>query len=296
MNRAERRAKEKEKKKETNKKVEAMAWLKSLPPAKQVLIDSLVKMEAKKENNNLIQAIDRCFSAAIIQEFENLEWTDVERIIDISADLMLNDAEKMKKLKDIFGGNYDMATKKINELGPEVENRIRELIAEGYNQKVSIKMLQEEFRDLSTAMLTNAFKKTKALVKDEQKAKDVANKIKDIMGEPEKEIENALEYIFEDEIVEQEVVKEEPKQEVEFEIVKEVRIVDLRGKFGEYHVEKNVVSVKDGDLAFSNSSEVKDWASKEREVIAKEIETLKSKMRNITDRENETIKVIEQFM
>ena len=296
MNRAERRAKEKEKKKETNKKVEAMAWLKSLPPAKQVLIDSLVKMEAKKENNNLIQAIDRCFSAAIIQEFENLEWTDVERIIDISADLMLNDAEKMKKLKDIFGGNYDMATKKINELGPEVENRIRELIAEGYNQKVSIKMLQEEFRDLSTAMLTNAFKKTKAIVKDEERAKDVVNKIKDIMGEPDKEIENALEYIFEDEIENNGVVKEETKQEVEFEIVKEVRIVDLRGKFGEYHVEKNVVSVKDGDLAFSNSSEVKDWASKEREVIAKEIETLKSKMKNITDRENETIKVIEQFI
>lgn len=157
-------------------------------------------------------------------------------------------------------------------------------------------MLQEEFRDLSTAMLTNAFKKTKAIVKDEERAKDVVNKIKDIMGEPDKEIEDALDYIFEDEIVEQEVVKEEPKQEVEFEIVKEVRIVDLRGKFGEYHVEKNVVSVKDGDLAFSNSSEVKDWASKEREVIAKEIETLKSKMKNITDRENETIKVIEQFM
>lgn len=296
MNRAERRAKEKEKKKETNKKVEAMAWLKSLPPAKQVLIDSLVKMEAKKENNNLIQAIDRCFRAAIIQEFENLEWTDVERIIDTSAELMINDAEKMKKLKESFGGSYDMAMKKIDKMGPEVEKRIRELINDGYNQKVSIKMLQEEFRDLSTAMLTNAFKKTKTLVKDEERAKDVANKIKDIMGEPDKEIENALEYIFEDEIVEQEVVKEEPKQEVEFEIVKEVRIVDLRGKFGEYHVEKNVVSVKDGDLAFSNSSEVKDWASKEREVIAKEIETLKSKMRNITDRENETIKVIEKFM
>ena len=296
MNRAERRAKEKEKKKETNKKVEAMAWLKSLPPAKQLLIDSLVKMEAKKENGALIQAIDRCFSAAIIQEFENLEWTDVERIIDISAELMLDDAKKMKKLKDSFGGNYDMATKKINELGPEVGKRIRELINDGYNQKVSIKMLQEEFRDLSTAMLTNAFKKTKAIVKDEQKAKDVANKIKDIMGEPEKEIENALEYIFEDEIENNGVVKEETKQEVEFEIVKEVRIVDLRGKFGEYHVEKNVVSVKDGDLAFSNSSEVKDWASKEREVIAKEIETLKSKMKNITDRENETIKVIEQFI
>lgn len=296
MNRAERRAKEKGKKKETNKKVEAMAWLKSLPPAKQLLIDSLVKIEAKKENGALIQAIDRCFSAAIIQEFENLEWADVERIIDTSAELMMNDAEKMKKLKESFGGSYDMAMKKIDKMGPEVEKRIRELINDGYNQKVSIKMLQEEFRDLSTAMLTNAFKKTKAIVKDEERAKDVVNKIKDIMGEPDKEIEDALDYIFEDEIENQEVVKEEPKQEVEFEIVKEVRIVDLRGKFGEYHVEKNVVSVKDGDLAFSNSSEVKDWASKEREVIAKEIETLKSKMRNITDRENETIKVIEQFM
>ena len=209
---------------------------------------------------------------------------------------MLNDAEKMKKLKESFGGSYDMAMKKIDKMGPEVEKRIRELINDGYNQKVSIKMLQEEFRDLSTAMLTNAFKKTKAIVKDEERAKDVVNKIKDIMGEPDKEIEDALDYIFEDEIENQEVVKEEPKQEVEFEIVKEVRIVDLRGKFGEYHVEKNLVSVKDGDLAFSNSSEVKDWASKEREVIAKEIETLKSKMRNITDRENETIKVIEQFM
>jgi hypothetical protein len=296
MNRAERRAKEKEKKKETNKKVEAMAWLKSLPPAKQVLIDSLVKIEAKKENGALIQAIDRCFSAAIIQEFENLEWADIERIIDTSAELMMNDAEKMKKLKESFGGSYDMAMKKIDKMGPEVEKRIREIINDGYNQKVSIKMLQEEFRDLSTAMLTNAFKKTKAIIKDEQKAKDVVNKIKDIMGEPDKEIEDALDYIFEDEIADQEVVKEEPKQEVEFEVVKEIRIVDLRGKFGEYHVEKNVVSVKDGDLAFSNSGEVKDWASKEREVIAKEIETLKSKMRNITDRENETIKVIEQFM
>ena len=296
MNRAERRAKEKEKKKETNKKVEAMAWLKSLPPAKQVLIDSLVKIEAKKENGALIQAIDRCFSAAIIQEFENLEWADIERIIDTSAELMMNDAEKMKKLKESFGGSYDMAMKKIDKMGPEVEKRIREIINDGYNQKVSIKMLQEEFRDLSTAMLTNAFKKTKAIIKDEQKAKDVVNKIKDIMGEPDKEIEDALDYIFEDEIADQEVVKEEPKQEVEFEVVKEIRIVDLRGKFGEYHVEKNVVSVKDGDLAFSNSGEVKDWASKEREVIATEIETLKSKMRNITDRENETIKVIEQFM
>ena len=184
MNRAERRAREKEKKKENNKKVEAMAWLRSLPPAKQTLINSLVKIEAKKDNDNLLQAIDRCFIAAIIQEFENLEWQDIERIIDKSAELMLDDAHKTKSLKESLGGSYDMAIKKINEeMAPEVEKRVRELIAEGFNQKVSIKMLQEEFRGLSTAVLTNAYKKTKAKVAEEK-----ANEIKDVLGEPDKEV------------------------------------------------------------------------------------------------------------
>ena len=74
MNRAERRVREKEKKKDSNKKVEAMAWFRSLPPAKQTLIDSLVKIEARKENDSLLKAIDRCFSAAVFEELENLEW------------------------------------------------------------------------------------------------------------------------------------------------------------------------------------------------------------------------------
>lgn len=67
MNRAERRAREKEKKKDSNKKVEAMAWFRSLTPAKQTLIDSLVKIEARKENDSLLKAIDRCFSAAVFE-------------------------------------------------------------------------------------------------------------------------------------------------------------------------------------------------------------------------------------
>lgn len=112
MNRKERRLKEKEKKREDNKKVEAMAWFKSLPAAKHLLIDSLIKIEARKENDSLLQAIDRCFSAAVFEELENLEWEDVKRIIDKSAELMLDDAHKMKNLKGSLGGSYDMAVKK----------------------------------------------------------------------------------------------------------------------------------------------------------------------------------------
>ena len=345
MNRAERRAREKEKKKDSNKKVEAMAWFRSLPPAKQTLIDSLVKIEARKENDSLLKAIDRCFSAAVFEELENLEWEDVKRIIDKSAELMLDDAHKMKNLKESLGGSYDMAIKKISEeMAPEVEKRVRELIKDGYNQKVSVKMLIEEFNTLSTAILTNAYKRTKAIVSEEEKlkkiaeqeekAKDVSNRIKEVLGEPDKELEDAIEYIFKDELKEdvKESVKSENKahteekedkcinipKEVEktnteennkvkttvknknskLKVIKEVTKVierEVQGEYGLYNIKGSVVTV-DEEFAFSNVEDVNCWASAEREDLLKQIEEIKSKINHINSCEHEAIEVIETFM
>lgn len=310
MNRAERRAREKEKKKEDNKKVEAMTWFRSLPPAKQVLIDSLVKIEAKKDNDSLLQAIDRCFSAVVIEEFENLEWEDVKRIIDKSAELMLDDAHKIKNLKESLGGSYDMAIKKINEeMAPEVEKRVRELIKDGYNQKVSVKMLIEEFNNLSTAILTNAYKKTKAIVVEEEKAKDVSNRIKEVLGEPDKEVADALEYIFEDELKEnlnnkkgidenKDETQEKEIKNSKLKIVKEITKVierEVQGEYGLYNIKGSVVTV-DEEFAFSSAKDVNCWASAERENLLKQIEEIKSKINHINSCEHEAIEVIETFM
>lgn len=343
MNRAERRVREKEKKKDSNKKVEAMAWFRSLPPAKQTLIDSLVKIEARKENDSLLKAIDRCFSAAVFEELENLEWEDVKRIIDKSAELMLDDAHKMKNLKGSLGGSYDMAIKKINEeMAPEVEKRVRELIKDGYNQKVSVKMLIEEFNTLSTAMLTNVYKRTKAIVSEEEKLKkiaereekDVSNRIKEVLGESDKELEDAIEYIFKDELKEdvKESVKSENKahteekedkginipKEVEktnteennkvkttvknknskLKVIKEVTKVierEVQGEYGLYNIKGSVVTV-DEEFAFSNVEDVNCWASAEREDLLKQMEEIKGKINHINSCENEAIEVIETFM
>ena len=343
MNRAERRAREKEKKKEDNKKVEALAWFRSLPPAKQTLIDSLVKIESKKDNDSLLQAIDRCFSAAVIQEFENLEWVDIERIIDKSAELMLDDAHKMKSLKDSLGGSYDMAVKKINEvMAPEVEKRVRELIKEGYNQKVSVKMLIEEFNTLSTAMLTNAYKRTKSIVAEEEKlkkiaeqeekSKDVSNRIKEVLGESDKELEDALEYIFADDLkedvkdnvtdenkahteekdnkgintpkeIEKANIKENGKVETtvknsKLKVIKEVTKVierEVQGEYGLYNIKGSVVTV-DEEFTFRNIKDVNCWASDEREDLLKQMEEIKAKINHINSCEQEAIEVIETFM
>lgn len=319
MNRAERRAREKEKKKDSNKKVEALAWLRSLPPVKQTLIDSLVKIEARKENDSLLKAIDRCFSAAVFEELENLEWEDVKRIIDKSAELMLDDAHKMKNLKESLGGSYDMAIKKINEeMAPEVEKRVRELIKDGYNQKVSVKMLIEEFNTLSTAILTNAYKKTKAIIKDEENIKKISekkesaenvNKIKDAMGEPDKEVADVLEYIFEDELKEnlnnkkgiyenKDEIQEKEIKNSKLKIVKEITKVierEVQGEYGLYNIKGSVVTV-DEEFAFSSAKDVNCWASAERENLLKQIEEIKSKINHINSCEHEAIEVIETFM
>ena len=328
MNRTERRAKEKDKKKDSNKKGEALAWFRSLPPIKRTLVDSLVKLEAKKINNNTFDAIDRCFATALFQEIDFLEYDEAMKIIDISTELMLDDANKIKELKEKFGGSYDMAIKKINELSPKVEERIRELITEGYNQKLTIKAIAEEFKELSTAMITTMYKKTKGLMKEEEKLKklaeqeDVSDKTKDITEEVDKEIEDALEYIFEEDtketqnkarIEEKEVgqaniskvegkaitsEKNGDKKASKLKVIKEVtKVVEryIQGEYGLYNVKGSVVTV-DEEFAFSNVEDVKGWASSEREDLLKQIAEIKSKINHINSCELEAIEVIETYM
>lgn len=300
MNRAERRARDKEKKKDNNKKVEAMAWFRSLPPAKQTLIDSLVKIEAKKENDNIFEAIDRCFSAAIFQEFDFLEYEEVTRAIDLSAELMIDDAHKIKGLKEKFGGSYDMAIKKINEMGPKVEERIRELIGEGYNQKLTIKAIAEEFKELSTAMITTMYKKTKGLMKEEEKLKkiaereDVSNKTKDTTEE--KEVGQVNTSKIDEKITTKENNKN--KKASKLKVIKEVtKVVEryIQGEYGLYNVKGTVVTV-DEEFAFSNVEDVKVWASSEREDLLNQIAEIKAKINHINSCELEVIEVIETYM
>lgn len=328
MDRQARRDREKEQRKENKKKKEAMEWFRGLPPAKQLLIDSLVKIEASKETDNIYQAIDRCFSAAIFQEFDFLEYEEVIRAIDISADLMIDDAHKIKDLKDKLGGSYDMAIKKINEMGPKVEVRIRELIEEGYNQKLTIKAIAEEFKELSTAMITNLYKKVKGLIREEEKLKklaeqeDISNKTKDVTGEADKEIENALKYIFEEDTketknkahteekevgqvntskIDEKITTKEnnkDKKASKLKVIKEVtKVVEryIQGEYGLYNVKGTVVTV-DEEFAFSNVEDVKVWASSEREDLLNQIAEIKAKINHINSCELEVIEVIETYM
>ena len=188
--------------------------------------------------------------------------------------------------------------------------------------------LSEEFKELSTAMITNSYKKTKALVREEEKLKkiaereDISDKTKDITEEVDKEIEDALEYIFEEdtkeaknkacteekEVGQANISDNEEKANIgknkgdkkmsKLKVIKEVtKVVEryIQGEYGLYNVKGTVVTV-DEEFAFSNVEDVKGWASSEREDLLKQIAEIKSKINHINSCELEAIEVIETYM
>ena len=177
-------------------------------------------------------------------------------------------------------------------------------------------------------MITNSYKKTKALVREEEKLKkvaereDVSDKRKDITEEVDKEIEDALEYIFEEDtketknkahteekevgqvntskIDEKITTKENNKDKKvsKLKVIKEVtKVVEryIQGEYGLYNVKGTVVTV-DEEFAFSNVEDVKVWASSEREDLLNQIAEIKAKINHINSCELEAIEVIETYM
>lgn len=319
MNRKDRRKANAEEKKINDKKVAAVRWFHTLPPEKAQLVDSYARMIAEKHHDSFIGALDRAYTATLIKCFDHLEWHHIEKIIDEFDEFVREDVDKSKKLREECGGDVEMATKKINEQEQSVRDRVIQLVDEGKKQKEIIDILSIEFPQLSKSMLTNAYKKTKTMMVEAREMKECINKAQKLnevvknLGKPDVDTKEALEYIFSDsndakeETVVTADVKEEtiivPKIEVpevtpeaDFEIIKEVRILDIKGKHGTYHIEKNVVEVTDLDLAFDNEAAVADWADAARQDIWVEIEKLQNKLNSITEREMETVKVIKKFM
>ena len=69
MGREERRKKAREEKKENDKKVEALRWFNALPPAKAELVKNYTTIIAEKHSRHFTDALERSYSAAIINSF-----------------------------------------------------------------------------------------------------------------------------------------------------------------------------------------------------------------------------------
>ena len=224
---------------------------------------------------------------------------------------------------------------KIKAIEKDVARIVCEMVIEGKERKDVVKVVREKFKGtgLTTAEINIAYKRaceqySNILKEQKEKSDEAVATLKAMLGECDAETKDALEYIFPDMVEEnKETDKTQNKVDTEekevgqvntplveekadtsennknkkvskLKVVKEVTKVvsrDIEGEYGIYHIEGNVVNIND-EYAFTNTSEVKSWASETRKELAEKLEKIKTEIRHINMCEAEALEVIETYM
>lgn len=224
-----------------------------------------IRKNEKIRYDNMIEALDRCLSAGLIQNTD-FSFKYIEHILNDMADLMLEDTRKVAKLKKECKGEEWVMT--INKFESEVRERTIQLIKEGAKQKEAIEKLAFEFPKLSKSMVTNAFKKVKEELEEEPPKKEKAKK------------ENKKEE--QEEKSEQE--QEREQQATSFNILK----MDVEGTKGVYHIEGGVIT-HNGNC-YENEDTIKANYSKKREEVLRVLGNLNEEEKELLALRNQFIK------
>lgn len=249
--------------------------IKSLNGTQLELIRIIANEQTKEFTDDFAGMTDRCITAFIINNFEDMTWKQVIDKYQEFSDMVFSETEKVSELKKEFGGNWIMAVNKMEEV---VLDRARELIKKGENQKSAVEILALEFNKLSKSMLTNAFKKCKEEYKAYQKELDRATNLTDT--------DKAVEYIFKEDGQDESKTKKdklfngqavdtnkvvannastENKEEKSMNKLK-VKSMVVEGENGVYKVCENGVELQGEDLiSFSSMDELEKYRKEELE-------------------------------
>lgn len=182
MNRAERRRQEKESRKNKLNDKELQNWIRTLTKDKVELINKYSEMTCKNKFDDMVQALDRCFSAAMIEN-TSFSLEEINNIFKRAFELVAEDTEKVKNLNNENGGNWIMA---VNKSESKVKEAAKKYFEQGLTKKEAIKCLEMDFPKLSKSMITNAYQRVVEEMKEEKSKRDP-------------DINKAVEYIFQGE-------------------------------------------------------------------------------------------------
>lgn len=255
----------------------ALKWINSLSNEKAELIRAFADWQVNKDRKNMINILDRCVSAALINTLD-LDMSIIEKIEIDMVDLIEDDTKKIKENKEIYGG-LEMAMKKINEQEKLIEKRVNDLIDNGTKQNEMVKILTMEFPVLSKAMITNAIKRVKSerLKKTEDAAKyileDNKNLKEKIMIDAKEMAKKVAENINEE--LEKEVQDNDQKEIKEKKPMSRLKFrrIEVDGEYGSYVREGNKVVA--GDITFNSLEEAENYYKKEIEILTNKIEEVK---------------------
>lgn len=237
-------------------------------------LTDVIKKDEKVRYDNMIQALDRCLSAGLIQNTD-FSFKDIEHILNDMAILMLEDTRKVAKLKKESKGEEWVMT--INKFESEVRERAIQLIKEGAKQKEAIEKLAFEFPKLSKSMVTNAYKKVKEELEEEKQDQE--------QEEPPKKEKSKKENKKEEQKQEEKIEQEQEQQQTtSFNILK----MDVEGAKGVYHIEGGVIT-HNGN-SYESEDTIKANYSKKREEVLRVLGSLNEEEKELLALRNQFIK------
>ena len=321
MNRAERRAMLAKAKKKAE-------FAKSLTPVQQEYINEIIDAVRERTKIEMISTLDVAIAGSLIEHTD----MSLDEIYDVNVTIGKYLGEIKNSEKNI---NMEERVMKIKAIEKDVARIVCEMVIEGKERKDVVKVVREKFKGtgLTTAEINIAYKRaceqySNILKEQKEKSDEAVATLKAMLGECDAETKDALEYIFPDMVEEnKETDKTQNKVDTEekevgqvntplveekadtsennknkkvskLKVVKEVTKVvsrDIEGEYGIYHIEGNVVNIND-EYAFTNTSEVKSWASETRKELAEKLEKIKTEIRHINMCEAEALEVIETYM
>ena len=296
MNRAERRKKERQYKKEyskAEKKKEILYnWLNTLSKDKYELIIGEIKRQSIDHGNSVMESVDRCLTALMIEEYD-MELEEVQIFMTKLINSMGEDTEKINNLKNMLGGRY---MKTLEDIKNKMIKEAREMMEGGLKDKEIKQKLNEEYPQLSKSMVTNAVKRIRTDYNKEV-AKDVSKVAKAIgIGEVTKEdlekaniIESDTEPLEEENISSKELIEEDGKTSenvqnkarngIEIKSRKKSETLEVQGSNYNYTVIKTqndlnsfVEVIREDGVRYTSLEELQAIRQKAIEEINKEFE------------------------
>lgn len=259
-------------------------FAKKLTPVQKEYIDEIV--ELTKQNTMLLMAdvLDTAMTGALVEDTD----LSMEEIFKINMKTGLFIGEIQRQNIEVGVEERKMNLKKIEKEGIEL---IEELIKSGKSRGDIVKELRLLYKGtgITTAEINSAYKQVQERVEEE-----AAKKIVEILGEANKETEELMEYNFNkaNEIIEAAEV-EEVEEEIKADQVKEFEIIskciEVKGTYGQYKIEDNVMTINDAIVGFKETADIKEWYKEEREELERKIALLNAK-------EEEAIQALNKFM
>lgn len=303
-------------------------FAKKLTPIQQEYIKEIIDSVRERTQIEMLETLEVALTGALIEHTE----LSLDEIHDFNITVGKYLGEIKNAEKNI---NMEERLMKLKGIESDVARIVCEMVIAGKERKEIVKVVRDKFKGtgLTTGEINIAYKRAceqyKNILEEQKEKSDKAvEDIKAILGECDKETKDALEYIFPDMVEENKetdktqnkadteekelgqvnipVVEEKAntsqknkdKKASKLKVIKEVTKVvsrDVEGEFGVYHIEGNVVNIND-EYAFSNSIEVKNWASETRKELAEKLEKIKTEIRHINMCEAEALEVIETYL